>query len=120
MVHTMTPSTASALFDGLSYADLMPLFALARRRRFAAGSTVISQGTPGETLLVICEGQAEEVGLDALDGSTIRRTLGPGATLGEAGLLSGRPAAATVQAVSDLEVLALSAEDFKVAAATTP
>jgi MFS family permease len=91
----------------LEAATLETLALRARRVRFAAGAEVTRQGEPGERFYVIAAGEADVL----RDGHKVRRE-GPGEFFGEIALLRPTPRTATVQAVTELELLALGRDDF--------
>jgi predicted MFS family arabinose efflux permease len=72
-----------------------------------AGRAVFRQGDPADRFYVIETGAADVVGDDHLI-----RTLGPGDGFGEIGLLRTVPRTATVRAVSDLQLQALTCIRF--------
>ncbi|WP_176449925.1 MFS transporter [Geodermatophilus saharensis] len=78
-----------------------------RRSRVAAGTDVFRQGDPGDDFYVVASGSVAV--LD--DGREIRR-LGPGEAFGEIALLRAVPRTATVRALEDTELAALSGPDF--------
>lgn len=75
--------------------------------RVPAGAAVFSEGDPGDRYYIVREGEA-----DVSVGDRHLRRIGPGTGFGELALLLGRPRSATVTAVSDLELAALSRADF--------
>jgi CRP-like cAMP-binding protein len=101
-----------ALFRDLSAVELARLERLGRRRRYAPGEAVVTQGDGGIAVFVILSGQARVV-RHGRDGEARElRTLGPGGVFGEMALLSNRPRTATVVAVDAVECLALHRLDF--------
>lgn len=97
----------------------MPLFAACSQKELAqvatmtvpahvpAGTVLTRQGAAGGLAYVIAKGTAEVV----RGGRRLAR-LGRGDVVGELSLIDGEPRSATVKAVSDLEVLELSAQDL--------
>ncbi|KAI7838861.1 hypothetical protein COHA_007362 [Chlorella ohadii] len=73
-----------------------------------AGEGVIKKGEDGDTFYIIEEGACVVV---ADDGKELAR-LGPTAYFGERALLKNEPRAATVQAATDVRLLALGRDDF--------
>lgn len=76
---------------------------------FKAGETLIQQGTEGDKFFLIVEGTARATNSAGQELSTS----GPGGFVGEIAILAGRPRTATVTAVTDVTVLALSKADFE-------
>ena len=91
----------------LAPATLETLASRLERARFAAGDEVMRQGEPGERFYVIATGEVE-----VLEDGVKVRTEGPGEFFGEIALLRDSPRTATVQAISDLELVALGRDDF--------
>ena len=80
---------------------------LFERQSFDAGQVVITEGEPGDDVFVITSGHA----VVARCGGTIA-TLGPGDWFGELAVLLDLPRNATVRAVTPLDVLYVSRNDF--------
>jgi NTE family protein len=81
------------------------------RRRFPAGSIVIERGELGAGVYVVLTGSAEVLAPEP-SGETRRLALvGEGDLLGELGLFSGQAASSTVRAVTDVEALAVDADE---------
>lgn len=74
---------------------------------FAAGQTLMSQGDPGDSFIVIISGTAA-----VSQGGRPLRDLGPGDFLGEVSLIDGGPRTATVSATTDIEALVVDREGF--------
>lgn len=102
-----------ALLHGVPMLQPLPLPAIEQLARglepvqVAAGQVVFRQGDPGDRFYVIQTGQADVVG----DGLLIT-ALGPGKGFGEIALLRRVPRTATVLAVDDLELYALTSDRF--------
>jgi CRP-like cAMP-binding protein len=79
------------------------------RTTLAAGSTIVTEGEPGNAAFVILEGQclayrvegAEEVAL---------RVMGPGEVFGETAVLTEKPRSASVRAVTDVVLVVVTRE----------
>src|SRR3989442_1366771 len=80
---------------------------LFERRSFDAGGVVITEGDQGDDVFVIVSGHA----VVARCGGTIA-TLGPGDWFGELAVLLDLPRNATVRALTSLQVLTVSRNDF--------
>ena len=93
------------------YADM--LAAQCRRLEFAPDQVIASQGAPSDSMHFIIEGRVGII-VNLGEGRSIRvRSLGPHTTIGEMGLLSGRPRSATVQAEIASIVYELPADAFE-------
>lgn len=95
------------LFSTVSQKDLAQVAALTVPAEFARGAVLTRQGQAGGLAFVIASGRAEVV-----RGGNRLATLGPGDVVGELSLIDGQPRSATVRALSDIEVLEISAEDL--------
>jgi len=99
-----------SIFDGVPPDELESIIG---RRRFTAGDVVIGEGDAPDQLFVITAGNAD-VTVAGRDGNalTVNR-LGPGMTFGEMSLITGEPAAGTVRATDELEVIAIGGPEFE-------
>lgn len=122
--------TEEALATGVSCLDLVrrvPIFAplddemqedLASRmveRRVEGGEILVAQGEPAEDFFLIVEGSFDT----KVDGKSVR-TMGPGDSFGEIGLLRDSERTATVEAKEAGAVMVLSREDFLSAVSADP
>ena len=95
------------LFAPLSKRHVKRIANLARPRRFAANSPIVTKGQPGESFFVILDGEA-----------TLRLpgrksvTLGAGDSFGELALLDGGPRTATVIAKSSVLTMSIARRSF--------
>ena len=96
------------LFTTCNDRELGQVAALTVPAEFPAGTVLTRQGQAGGIAFVIASGQAEVV-----RGSRRLAKLGPGDVVGELSLIDGEPRSATVKALSDLEVLEVSAKDLE-------
>jgi small-conductance mechanosensitive channel len=102
----------SELFGHLSTEDLGALASAARRLRVPAGTSVVRQGEPGNSLFVVVEG-VFDVDIRIRDGSHRRiRTVTPGEMFGEYSLLVGAPRTATIKARTDSLVFEITKDDL--------
>lgn len=104
-------------FDGVPAEELARAL---EHRRFRAGATLLLQGDHPEQIYLLHAGVADVVSVDTLGMERHLRRIGPGDTVGVLSFVTGRPAAATVRAVTDLEVLVMSRPDFQELAAAYP
>ncbi|MDN5862253.1 MAG: cyclic nucleotide-binding domain-containing protein [Salinisphaera sp.] len=79
-----------------------------------AGQRLINEGEVPERLIVLLAGRLEVFAPDPADRSHGRRlaTLNPGASCGEYGFIDRRPASASVKAVEDSDIFAISTRTF--------
>jgi CRP-like cAMP-binding protein len=100
------------VFDGVPPEEIEGTLDVLHRRRFPAGSTVIAQGDTADELYVVEAGVADVFvagrgGMEHRVGS-----VHAGGTLGEMSLFTGLPAAGTVRASTDLDVLVVDSSEF--------
>jgi CRP/FNR family cyclic AMP-dependent transcriptional regulator len=100
------------LFAGLSREALEPLCAATHRVMVSGGEILFKQGDPGQTMYLIEEGRAKVYTCGADNQEIVLDILGPDQVIGELALLDGKPRSATVQALSDCQLLALDREPF--------
>lgn len=82
---------------------------------FAAGQTIFAQGDAGDSMYVVLQGEVEL----AINGSVLER-LGPGEPFGEMALIDRAPRVATVVAVTDCRLAAISEQRFLFLVQQTP
>ena len=86
-----------------------------RRTRYRRGDVIVAEGEPADRFYIVTSGEAEVI--QRVENRDVYvYTFGPGQYFGEVGLLVSRPRNATVRAVSDLEVLSLDKETFRLVA----
>ena len=103
--------TQVAIFKGIPLDGLARLAEQGIRRTFPAGSQLMRQGEPGDTLHIVAQGLVVvERSHPALTDVVVLAELGPGEVVGEMGVLDGDPRSATVTAVEETETLELSAD----------
>jgi CRP/FNR family cyclic AMP-dependent transcriptional regulator len=97
-LQVMSPHTAQALL------------AHGRRHAFGVGGALVRQGEVSDHLYIILAGRVRvERSHEQFRLPVVLAELGPGATVGEMGLLDGAPQPITALAVVDVETFALSA-----------
>jgi CRP-like cAMP-binding protein len=82
------------LFSGLDKKDIMDIVAVGSEVSFAAGKTILKQGEPGLSFLLVLEGKVEV----RKGGKTIAAT-GPGGFFGEMTVFDDKPRSADIVAV---------------------
>jgi CRP/FNR family cyclic AMP-dependent transcriptional regulator len=101
-----------SLFAEVPVGDLEELTAGLRRRRYARGQVIFTQGDPGANLCIVEEGRVRIV-VSSDDGKELTlRVLGPGEFFGELALLDGEPRSADAVAQEPCQLLLLQRDDF--------
>ena len=99
---------ANEFFAACTPAELESLARTSYPLAFDAGEVLVSQGEPSPDAFVIAEGTA-----DVMIDDDVVATLGADALVGERGVLTGTPRAATVVATSHLAAQVLSTEGLR-------
>ena len=97
------------LFEALPPQELEPIAAVAEEEDFSGGELLAVRGEPGDTLYVIVDGQVQVLGADEQE-LAVR---GPGDVIGEMAVISSKPRAASLVAMSDVRVLELHKRAFE-------
>ncbi len=101
------------LLADLEEGELERIAQVAIPRSFPKGARVFHEGDESDACYVIRDGEVR-VTREHSDGRAIAlATLGPGELFGELAMLDGGTRSASVEALSDVELLALSAADMK-------
>jgi signal transduction histidine kinase len=100
---------SAPLFAGLSEADLGRLGATVEEQRLSAGELLIREGDRGDAMYVIVSGELE-VTKHAEGVELPLARVGPGAIQGEIAAIGGQERAASVRALTDVEVLRIPRE----------
>ena len=98
-----------SIFRGLSKQALFSVARKATEVSYPAGSTVVSEGDPGDSMGVIVSGA-----VDVCKGNHVVASLGTGEYFGELALIDGEARTATVVAKEDLTLLTVKAEEFDI------
>jgi CRP/FNR family cyclic AMP-dependent transcriptional regulator len=102
-----------SLFSELSAEELEKIARVAVPRSYLAGAIILREGDPGDTCYILRAGGARVVRQHA-DGRAITLTnLGPGEIFGELAMFGGEVRSATVEAVDDVQAIAILASDLK-------
>jgi len=110
------PKTAERLLETVQIFATLPadelarLAAGARESLYAAGESIVREGDAGSSMFVVAHGETV-VTLDPSAHEVAR--LGPGDFFGEMSLLTGAPRTASVTAVTDVDVLEITADAFR-------
>ncbi len=98
---------AVPLFSGLEKKDLQTIAEVGREVMFEAGKTILKQGGPGLSFLLILEGKAEV----RKKGKTVT-SIGPGGFFGEMTVIDDKPRSADVVAIEPTRCLGVTAWSF--------
>jgi CRP-like cAMP-binding protein len=108
------------LFSGLTEDELRAVAQVASIDGFEAGQTVFREGDAGSTVYVIRSGHATAL-REHLDGRVITLArFGPGDIFGELAALDDQRRSATIQAVDELETIAILGPDMQRLLAESP
>ena len=101
------------LLSGLSDAELERIAQVAVPRSFPKGARVFHEGDQSDACYIVRDGEVR-VTREHSDGRAIAlATLGPGEIVGELAMLDGEVRSASVEALTDIELLALAARDMR-------
>jgi CRP-like cAMP-binding protein len=100
-------------FEQLGPAELSAVAAVAVPRSFVAGEAVFREGDASSTCYVVREGHARAI-REHIDGRQITlATFGPGDIFGELAMFDDERRSATVEAIDDLDALAILGGDMR-------
>jgi len=101
------------LLAGLSQPELDRIAQVSVPRSFPKGARVFHEGDESDACYIIRSGEVR-VTREHSDGRAIAlATLGPGEIVGELAMLDGEVRSASVEALSDIELLAVAARDMR-------
>ena len=108
------------IFQDLEEEEMEQVLKMLTSQFFFAGQVIISEGEPGDSMYVMCEGEVEVTKrlTMMLDQDTLREKLmirlkaEDGGSFGEMALLENEARSATVTALTDCRLLELHREDF--------
>lgn len=103
------------VFARVPTAVLADVAGVAVERTYAAGERVMTEGEPGDALLVVADGA-----LQVSAGDTTLGRRGRGSVIGELALLDPAPRSASVTAIEDSLVLVISKDDFDIVMTDNP
>ncbi|HEX2141146.1 MAG TPA: ATP-binding protein [Candidatus Limnocylindria bacterium] len=106
---TIEALRAAPLFTGLADDDLARLAATVERMRLAPGEYLVREGDAGDAMFVVVSGELEVTKRAGAAEQPVA-VVGPGAIQGEIGAISGASRAASVRAMTDVEVLRVPRE----------
>jgi CRP-like cAMP-binding protein len=108
------------LFQDLEDREINQVLGRTSPRKFPAGSDIIKEGAPGDSMYIMCSGEVEitkqltlVIDEDApKERVMIRLKAENGVYFGEMSLLENAPRSATVTALTDCQLLELYQQDF--------
>ncbi|MEY4385158.1 MAG: hypothetical protein RLY20_441 [Verrucomicrobiota bacterium] len=113
------PESFDAL-AGLDNAELKAVTKLLRRRKFAAGDTIIKAGDKADEIFFVVSGCVSVI-IELPSGSPRRlASFSPGMTFGEMAIIDGAPRSANITADTAVECDVLLLKDFKALEAEQP
>lgn len=92
--------------------EISGILAIMDPNRYPAGQTIVKEGEPGEHFHVVISGKAKYSMRDAQEREITIEEVGPGGFFGELSMITGNPRVVSVQAVDDVETLALERGEF--------
>jgi len=92
-----------SLFGGLLEDQLEQIIPLMEEEHYSPGDIIIVEGVPNDKILFMLEGR-----VSIIKGDTIIYDLAEGNTFGEMEVLDVMPCAATIKAVTDVNVISIS------------
>ncbi|MCI4397594.1 MAG: cyclic nucleotide-binding domain-containing protein [Acidobacteria bacterium] len=99
------------LFKDLDTLELIQISKTVRHHRFAPGELAIKEGDHGDSLFVVKSGKFRAY--VTRQSSKELAQFGPGESFGELALIDAAPRSATIEAMSQGELLELTSEDFR-------
>ena len=112
MVESSSLLMAIDLFAQVSEEDRRRIAGLFRVKRAASGTVIFRQGDAGDALYLVSSGQVKGTTVDAGGQEREVDVYSRGQYFGEMGLLIGETRDATMEAVTDVDLLVLSKSDF--------
>lgn len=103
---------SSAFFRAMKPAEIDEILGFATERRFPRGTTIMSKGEPGTSMMAVLAGRIR-IGNVSHDGKEVTlNVIGPGEIVGEIALLDGKPRSADAVATEDTTVMVVERRDF--------
>ena len=96
-----------SLFGGLTEEQIEQIIPLMEDEHYSPDDVILLEGTPNDKILFMIEGR-----VSIIKGKTIIYDLAEGNTFGEMEVLDVMPCAATVKAVTDVNVISISNKSF--------
>ncbi len=106
-------STRDAVFGQLPQEKIDKLTRSMEHEKATPGSTIFRQGDPGDKFYIIQSGKVRVYRKDRGGLETQLSALGPGESFGEMALLTGEARSASVEALEETHLMALSKDQFE-------
>jgi cAMP-dependent protein kinase regulator len=103
---------ATPLFSEMTPPELTEVLGKLRHHEFPAGSVLVKEGDPGQSLFVVSEGRVMVSTRDPRGKDVTLAEMKEGDFFGEVALLTGKPRTATITSVEDTDVLELTRADL--------
>jgi len=100
------------LFADLSQEQFSRVYQKLRSVKIPAGVRICRENDPGDTIFIIAQGEAEVTKMNPQSEERLLAKLGPGQFFGEFGYFTDSIRHATVEAITDLELLEISKQDM--------
>ena len=110
---TRDPASHASVLELLDEADRRELERRGGRRRFKTGSTLMHEGSRGAEVLMLVSGRVKASVTNADGREVVLGFGGPGDLVGELALIDDRARSSTVEALEEVEAIAVSAPDFR-------
>jgi CRP-like cAMP-binding protein len=110
---TVSLLEAVPAFRELGREELEAVAAVAMPRRFAAGEVVFREGDDSDTCYIVRDGHARALREHAGGRQITLATFGPGDIFGELAMFDDELRSATVEAIDDVETLAILGNDMR-------
>jgi len=110
---TVRSIAETPLFSDLDADELRGVVGRLRHHAFMAGSVLVREGDPGDSLFVLSEGRVKVTTLGPKGKSVQLAELKEGDFFGEVSLLTGKPRTATITSLDGAEVLELTRSDLE-------
>lgn len=100
------------VFSGFSQSELIDLLGNTEKCVFNPGETILTEGSTGNFMYIIIDGEVEIRKKLAVGGEKVLRNLGAGTCFGEMSLVDNEVRSATVRSVAKCVLLRLGEGDF--------
>jgi len=113
VVETIDLLTRVPVFEALAQTDLAQVAQVAVPRRFAAQQVIFREGDASDTCYVVRDGHARAISEHADGRSIALAHFGPGDIFGELAMFDDETRSATVEALDEVEALAILGSDMR-------